>query len=341
MAVHTVVAILIAVGEVSSPTQATTDAMSGAVAEALGPATSLVLRTSRDPSDEEALAVERELGAAAVARVVWDGPDQTVGVLRAHLHSSDRWFERRVSFSRADSRAERGRTLGFAFASLLLMAREEAQASPPPRAGAPTPGSTASVEVSPPGTAAAAATAALPAPAAPVSAAERALAIEVAALAATGIGGPAQGLGAALHAEWAVRGRFFARAGATVRAGPVPGLDGDDTLAVLGAGVAFRPRVPQAEKRAFGLGFTLEALGVYQDLSHRTGGGSTSHEGRLRAGMNGGVEGSWSIRRALDLFAAVGAEVVFGTTDVSVAGRHVATIPAFRPTALAGLRWHD
>ena len=59
MAVHTVVAILIAVGEVSSPTQATTDAMTGAVAEALGPDTSLVLRTMPAPSDDEALAIER------------------------------------------------------------------------------------------------------------------------------------------------------------------------------------------------------------------------------------------------------------------------------------------
>jgi hypothetical protein len=337
MAVHTVVAILIAVGEVSSPTQATTDAMTGAVAEALGPATSLVLRTTPATSDDQALAVERELGAAAVARVVWDGPDQTVGVLRAHLHSSDRWFERRVSFSTADSRAERGRTLGFAFASLLLMAQEEAQAIPPPR---PVPSTRSSLEASP-GTPASVVKAAAPAEASPVSASERTLAIELAALVATGIGGPAEGLGAALHAEWAVHGRFFARAGAMVRAGPVPGLDGEDALAVVGAGVAFRPRVPQAGKGAFGLGFTLEALGLYQDLSHRTAGGSTLHEGRLQAGMSGGVEGSWSISHALDLFAGLGGEVVFGTTEVTVAGRHVASIPAFRPTALAGLRWHD
>src|SRR3569623_1312979 len=75
MAVHTVVAILIAVGEVSSPpTQGMTDAMTGAVAEALGPETSLVLRTTRAPSDDEALAIERELGAAAVARVLWARP---------------------------------------------------------------------------------------------------------------------------------------------------------------------------------------------------------------------------------------------------------------------------
>jgi len=340
MAVHTVVAILIAVGEVSSPTQATTDAMTGAVAEALGPDTSLVLRTTPAPSDDEALALERELGAAAVARVLWEGPDQTIGVLRAHLHSSDRWFERRVSFSPADSRTERGRTLGFTFASLLLTDREEARAT----AGARPAASPPLAATAPPSPTSATTAVIKPAPSVagpPEPPHARVLAIELAALATTGIGGPAQSLGAALHAEWAVRGGFFARAGAVAGTGRVPGLDGADTLAGLGVGLAFRPRVPEVGKRAFGLGLTLEALGLYQDLSHRTGGGITLHEGRLRGAAMGGVEGSWGVARALDLFATLGAEVMFGTTDVTVAGRTVATLPLFRPTALAGLRWHD
>jgi len=336
MAVHTVVAILIAVGEVSSPTQATTDAMTGAVAEALGPDVSLVLRTTPVASDEVALAIERELGAAAVARVVWDGPDQTVGMLRAHLRSSDRWFERRVSFSPADSRAERGRTLGFAFASLLLTDREQTQPPPP---GRPAASPAVSVERQPPATGGPA-TVVVAAPPAP-SPRERAVAIDLAALATTGVGGPAQSLGATLHAEWAVRGSLSARAGALVSAGPVPGLDGQDTLVGLGAGVAFRPRVPEPGRHALGLGLTLEALGLYQDLSHRSGGGSALHEGRVQGAVMAGGEASWAVSRALDLFAGLGAAVAFGTTDVTVAGRPVATIPLFRPTAQAGLRWHD
>jgi len=339
LAVHTVVAILIAVGEVSSPmTQGMTDAMTSAVVEALGPQTSLVLRSTSTPSDDEALAIERQVDAAAVARVVWDGADQTVGVLRVHLRSTDRWFERRVTFSPGDSRAERGRTLGFAYASLLL---GEQQPDPPavapaplataaPRAGPSAPEVTTAVnKASPP---------VVPAAAPPR---DRALAIELAALAATGIGGPARSLGASLHAEWAVHGSFFARAGAALRIGRVPGLDGEDTLGGLGAGLAFRPRIPQPGKTDLGLGLTLEALGLYQDLSHRGPSGSTLHEGRLMGGVTGNVEASFRLSQALDLFGALGAEVVFDSTEVSVAGRTVATLPFVRPTAQAGLRWHD
>ena len=338
MAVHTVVAILIAVGEVSSPmTQAVTDAMTGAVAEALGPETSLVLRTTPSPSDDEALAIERELGAAAIARVLWEGPDQTVGVLRAHVSSSDRWFERRVTFSAADSRTERGRTLGFAFASLLLTDRGPAvPPAPPEPAARPVPSDpnrldipVAILKAPPPGSEANEQTSG------------RVLAIEVAGLAATGLGGPARSLGASMHAEWALRGGLFARAGAAARIGQVPGLNGEDTLAGVGAGIAFRPWLPDAGKHALGFGFTLEVLGLYQDLSHRTASGSTLHDGRLLGGVTGGAEASWRMMQALDLFAGLGAEVVFSSTDIAVAGRHIATLPIVRPTAQLGLRWHD
>ena len=337
MAVNTVVAILIAVGEASSPSSAaTTDAMTGAVAQALGPEASLVLRTTSTPTDREALALERELGADAVARVMWDGPEQTFGVLRAHVRSTDRWFERRVTFSSADSRAERGRTLGFAFAALLL--------NDPEAARPVAPVSEAAVEVQPrrpepPASVVAQAASPATPPATPPR--TRGFAIDLAALAATGVGGPARSLGAALHTELRLSTRFFARAGAAVRGGPVPGLDGEDTLAGLSAGLAFRPRVPERGRRALGLGLTLEALGQYQDLSHRNASGSSQHQGQLVAGVTGGVEGSWLATDAVELFLGLGAEAAFGTTDVTVADRVVATIPVVRLTAQAGVRWHD
>lgn len=338
MAVHTVVAILIAVGGVSSPmTQAVTDAMTGAVAEALGPETSLVLRTTSSPSDDEALAIERELGAAAIARILWDGPDQTVGVLRAHVSASDRWFERRVTFSPADSRTERGRTLGFAFASLLLTDRGPALPPAPPVAAArPGPGNPIS-----PDTPVAILKALPPGPEASEHTSVRALAIEFAGLAATGVGGPARSLGASMRAEWALRGGLFARAGVAARVGQVPGLNGEDTLAGMGAGVAFRPWLPDAGKHPLGFGVTLEALGLYQDLSHRASSGNTLHDGRLLGGATGAAEAAWRMTRALDLFASLGAEVVFSSIDVAVAGRNIATLPIVRPTAQIGLRWHD
>jgi hypothetical protein len=358
MAVNTVVAILIAVGEVSSPM---TDAMTGAVADALGPETSLVLRTAPIPSDSEAIAIEREVGADAVARVIWDGPGQSIGVLRAHVRSTDRWFERRVTFSNADSRTERGRTLGFAFASLLLdqtgppkspsVARGTATGpSAAERDGgggvvkkdlAPPPDSSPRAETPPVRVAETVATrqtssATLPAEAT----SSRRLAIDLEGQAVTGVGGAARGLGGALHAELGLRGAFFARAGVSLRVGPVPDLNGEETIGAVGAGLAFRPRLPRTGA-PFGLGFTVEALALYQDLSHLSSNGSYLHQGRLQGGVATGVEASWAASHALDLLLGLSAETAFGGTDVSVASRQVATIPILRLTAQAGLRWHD
>lgn len=105
--------------------------------------------------------------------------------------------------------------------------------------------------------------------------------------------------------------------------------------------MAIRPHLPGTTDSSLGLAVTLDALGLYQDLSHRTANGNVLHQGHLQAGLAGGVEGAWAAARSLDLFLGLGAEVVFGTTDVSVAGLQVATLPVFRLIAQAGLRWHD
>jgi len=335
MSVNTVVAILIAVSEASSPATAS---MTAAVTEALGPEASVVLRTTSATSDGEALATERELHADGVAHVVWEGADQTVGVLRAHVRSTDRWFERRVTFSPSDSRVERGRTLGFAFASLLL-AGGSATADAP----ADEDRSVALATVAPAPAAVAASVAASPAPIAPPSVErprQRGLTLELAAQAVRGIGGPAESLGGTLHAEIPLRGPFHARAGGGLRAGHVEQLDGNLTVAAASGGLAFRPLVPAPGRSALGLGITLEGAALYQDLSHQTSGGETLHQGHWFGGMTGGVDGSWAVVRSLDLWLGLGAEVAFGTTAVTVAGRDIGTVPAFRLTAQAGIRWH-
>ena len=326
---------MIAVSEVSAPT---TDAMTGAVAEALGPDTALVLRSSVTPSDAEALACEHDLGAAAVARVLWDGPEQTVGVLRAHLRRPDRWIERRVTFSSADSRAERGRTLGYALASLLLgdPKREEAAATPlvtGPARAAPAARPVPSTAVSSPVT-----TVSLPLASAWPSA-DDGLSLDLAALATRGVGGPANGLGAALHAEYGMGHRLFLRGGTSLRTGDVPELDGGDTVATVGGGLAFRPWAREAG-RPVGLGLILEAVAIYHSLSHRAVDGDNLRQGRLIGGAAVGLEGEWAIGRSFDLCLGLGGEVAVGSTDVTVATHRIATIPALRITSQLGLRRH-
>jgi hypothetical protein len=332
VALNTVVAVLIAISDASTPM---TDSMTGAVAEALGPGVSLALRSSSSPSDAEALELERRLQADAIARVSWNGSDRTVAVLRVHRAKTARWIERRVNFLAADDLGERGRTLGFAVAALLLPEPEgqdvAAPASAPraPRAG-------------PPPAAPSPAVVAIPAHAdgRGMDRPRGAVSIDLSAIGATGIAGPANGLGGAFHAEVRLSPAVFLRGGVFLRTGSVPDLKGGDTVGAAGAGLAFRPFLATPRAHPFGLGVTLEGVAIHHDLFHRSLNGEDLRQGRLLPGVTGGVEGTWAFSRAFDACLGVGGEVAFGTTDVSVAGRRVATIPAVRLMGQGGVRLH-
>jgi hypothetical protein len=331
---NTIVAILLAAGEASSPTA---DAMIGAITEALGPTTFLVLRSSVAPSDAEALQIERESRAEAVARVNWEGPGHSTAVLRTHLASSDRWIERHISFLPGDSRAERWRTLGFSVAALLLPEHDLGAAAgqlPAPNAnGAGVPSAVAAV-----------ATGSAPSPASgaldPGRYDRGKLAFDLAATGALGIAGPAKGIGGAAHAEYLVGLAIFIRAGAFLRTGGVPGLDGGDTIAAAGGGLAFRPARAGGARHPFGLGVAIEALAMYHDLYHRDVSGQTLHRSRMMPALSAIVEGSWAVERSWDACVGIGAEIASGSTDVFVAGQSVAAIPPVRLVGQVGLRLH-
>lgn len=135
--------VLVAASEASSPT---THAMTRAVHEALGPTAHVIVHeTSGDPNDTEALSVERREGSDAVVELVWSDRGHREATLRAHIARSRHWLDRTIGFRPSDADAERGRTLGFAVASILPEA--EAPSSPaegpdrsPPGSGSGTPG---------------------------------------------------------------------------------------------------------------------------------------------------------------------------------------------------------
>ncbi len=136
--------VLVAAAEATDPT---THAMARATRDALGPTARVIVReTPGDPGDADAIAAERAENADAVVELSWvasrEGRHRQASV-RVHLRGG-RWIDRWITFRPTDADAERGRTLGFAIASILPDASSGAAhaapgPSPPPVASGTPP----------------------------------------------------------------------------------------------------------------------------------------------------------------------------------------------------------
>jgi hypothetical protein len=205
------VVILVAAGGAADPA---TLAIERAASEALGRTARIVVRESMGtPTDGEALAVGSEEGERAAVEVIWADGAHRLAMLRVHLAGSGRWIDRAIGFGAGDADSERGRTIGFAVASMLPEPEAGAEARPTTlpegvrisRAG---PGSSASSvgENEAPG----------PAPG------SLRYALELFGLGAAPIGGDMQaGGGGAFETFFA--SRLSIRVSGAVRAGPVEG----------------------------------------------------------------------------------------------------------------------
>jgi hypothetical protein len=109
--------VLVGAGESADPT---TLAMDRATRVALDDV-ALEIHESHTPtpSDEEALAVEKATHSVAIVELRWTDGSHRKATLRIHLANEARWVERAIAFKPSDAFAERGRTLGFAVASML------------------------------------------------------------------------------------------------------------------------------------------------------------------------------------------------------------------------------
>jgi hypothetical protein len=341
MSATIVVGILVAVGEAHAPG---TTALLAAAADALGPGASFVVEDTVTPSDSDALTAEDRLHAAAVVELAWSNAAGPTAGIRIHVAHVDRWIERRITFLPGDTQAERGRTIGFAVASMLLSETEflspaeppvntprektprrrdppeSPDAAVPPGPGAPTTIDTTATE-----------------PIAPPSA--QPWAIDLTAVGSVGLGGPASGIGGATHVEFSVLETIWLRAGGGVRTGGVPGQEGTDLVTWGTIGAAWRPLFPTGVGQ-LGTAVRLDGGTLFHYLSHRVADGQIEHKGRVVPGAVLMVEELWRFRPSLDVFFALGSEVAFGWTEVSVLGQLVTTIPPIRGMAELGVRLH-
>lgn len=114
---------------------ATTRAMERAAQDALGLEAHVdVHETGTVPSDLDVLVSEQKAHAAAVVELTWAEQGRQAR-LRVHVARSGRWISRSIGFVPSDADAERGRTIGFAVASMLPGTAEE----PTPHAPEPSP----------------------------------------------------------------------------------------------------------------------------------------------------------------------------------------------------------
>jgi hypothetical protein len=312
MTAATVLVILVATGEGRA---VETTAMAAAAAEVIGVPDSVRVDEASPPADVSALRLEQGLGARAVVALTWNGPDHLKAHLRLHSARTDRWIDRELAFAMEDKRSERGRALGFAMASML------------PASDPTFPLATASESTAP------------TAPPPPLGS----NAVEASFLAASGIGGPAGGLGARLGGERFVAPSVSLDLSAAGRAGRLQAVDAKEVTVSAGVGAAIWPIAPTRGGGGHaGLALRGEILLLYQAVAHTNAAGTTARRSQVMPGGVLTVEGTWSIARRLEFLLAGGAEIAAGTIDVTVVARSpqggTARIPACRALASAGVR---
>ncbi|MDB4983100.1 MAG: hypothetical protein JWM82_3852 [Myxococcales bacterium] len=303
-------AILVAAGEAHDPAVV---ALQSAAAEVMGAEESVRLFEVPSPSDAEALRVERSSGSRVVLQLTWRDSSRLIARLRLHAARTDRWVEREIVFSSADGLSERGRTLGYAIASMLPEGDPDLPLTSLSNAGAPPP---PAIEATP-----------------------GRHAVGLFLLGGAGLGGPASGVGGLVNVETFVTPSLSVGASLSARLGGIAVLDANELSTAVGVGGAWWPLAPTATNR-LGLATRMEALLLYHAVSHDRAGSTTEWKGHALPGADVKLEGTWRLGPGFELLAGVGSEVAFGTIDITVAAQTTgsATIPALRAVAEAGVR---
>ena len=333
-----------------------------AAGDAHDPSTVAVLRATRDalganvtvtmqelphvPADPDALERARAAHATAVAEIVWSTQQHLRATIHVHVDGATRWIDRDIGFDSSDAPAERGRTLGFALASMLPEREREDDAAPaassaPPIAPPRERPSTPDVPVlTPPGTPTA------PAPTPPTSREQGETptmvsrpwigSVDAAAIGSVGVAGYGGGIGAAIGGRWRVAPVLALRLGGGARSGDVPPAQASSLVMFGALGVVLH--TSESLSRSFEVGARADLLITRLSLNHLDSDDPTTvHESRWLGGADLLFEGSWFFSPYAGLFAATGVEGVAGSTDVYVAHVRTAVLPTFRAVSEVGV----
>jgi hypothetical protein len=335
--------------------------MVGATQDVLGARAHVaIVEVAGEPTDAAALETETREHANAVVELSWPDARHQRALLKLHLAASGatgRWVERTIGFAPSDVETERGRTLGFAIASILP------PDEPPPDVGAAAPASGANPEgasaptSTPPAGAAAVPTLTAPrtsdhsgeatieAPAAvpsrePAPPQRHHWAFELEAIGAIGLGGSALQAGGGASVRWFALGPAAIRVGGSVRAGPLGPAEGNSITTQASLGVAWDVVRP-ARARPLGTTVRLDFTVTDETVMHASPDGrQSSHDFGWFPGATAWIEETWSVAPSLELLVGAGLEDVNGgaSNSVYVNEANRTTLPPLRVGAEAGLR---
>jgi hypothetical protein len=345
--------VLVAAGEAANPTTA---AMVRATGDALGGAPVEVRETPGVPTDADALAMETESRASAVIELIWTDANQRQVILRVHLATGRRWVERSIGFMPSDPAGERGRTLGFAAASILPEAahsptRSDGLPTQPPAAPAPTPSEAPAEERAPrldaprPSSASPdtvfppAATEASTSVLAPSPGTHRPhVEIDLLAVGGVGIGGNATGAGGGAAVGWFATQGLSLRVGASERAGSLDVAEATVFTLLINAGVALHPWRP-TRSHPFGLSVRADYLLARQSATHfDSDDPAPVTRSRWLSGVDAVADVSWILSTEIEAILGIGLEDVLSPTYINVRDQRVANLPALRAVGEAGFR---
>ncbi len=318
------VLVVLATGD---PGDGSTRAIEQSLRAALIRDATVVVRASEPSASDAELAA---MGAAAHATLLgvvsWSEKQRRV-VIRFVALPAGRWTDREVRFDAADVPAERGRTVGFALASMMP---EDvfADASPRP-APAPIVALPAVIE------APARSTAEVRVPTLPLRA--NPLAIDASGLVVVAPNGYGGGVGGVLALRVPIIGALGARAAAGARAESIGPAQASSRVIAGAVGIAWQPWLDPQKRWA--VGARVDALLVHLDVAHLSeDDAQAAHLSRLMGGVDGAIEGAFRFAEHAAVVSAVGTEVVFGRTDIFVHDRQVTSLPALKLMAEVGLR---
>lgn len=338
-----ILAIVVATSEINDPATAI---LIGAAGETLGPEVAIRLLGANQPEESDPLRIERETGAGAVVTLVWRDASRLRARIRLHVAASGHTTTRDLIFSEADTRVERGRTLGLAAASMWPEIHEpalEAARPPPPRPPSSPPAASepaGSVPAAPsaPDRAVAGRTATpdRPPPPAPVPPAASRFALGLGGVAAS----DPRAVGARVESLFVVGGSWSLRAAMSGRRGPIS----TRTLwtFALGGGLEWWPVALRAGRLAW-FGARADAMVMRHRVNGAAPSGTDETHDRYLPVFDLLLQMALRTSARLDLLAAVGAEAQAGGTDI----RDVrpgqtpviaASIPPFQLVAEVGLR---
>lgn len=323
-----VIRVLVVLAGDRTDDAATTGAIEQALRSSLGADVVVSVRRGRDDGADTDAALAKEAvadEATLLGVVTWTEAHRDARI-RFFRPTEPDWGSREIRFGTTDVASERGRTVGFALASMVpdeaLSRREPERAAPAPAPAAEAPfGVPPSAET----------------PGRTVFGRPGPTSFEIAGHGAIAVGGRGGGLGGAVAVRRALGSSLRLH---FVLGGRVAEIDEAQATAhgyFLGGGIAWAR--PLGAERRWEIGARLDALVLAQDVVHLSSDDpGPDHRFRLLPGAAVAVEAAYRFIEPAAVVLALGAEAALGETSIVLHGYEAAKLVPFRPLAEAGVR---